>query len=117
MKFLANENFPFPSIIFLRQAGYTILSVSELTPGISDYEVIDKAKAENLIILTFDKDYGEIIFKHSQKNPPAVVFFRFKGETPESAGHLLSDLVEKKSLNIEGKFTVIERESIRQRTY
>jgi predicted nuclease of predicted toxin-antitoxin system len=117
MKFLANENFPFPSIIFLRQAGYTILSVSELTPGISDYEVIDKAKSDNLIILTFDKDYGEIIFKHGQKNPPTVVFFRFKGETPESAGHLLLDLLENKNLNIEDKFTVIERDSIRQRTY
>ena len=117
MKFLANENFPFPSITFLRQAGYSISSVAEQYPGISDHEVIDKAKVDNSIILTFDKDYGEIIFKHGQENPPAVIFFRFKGENPEMAGRLLINLIENKRLQLENKFTVIEKESVRQRTY
>lgn len=83
MKFLANENFPFPNILLLRRAGYNILSISELDPGIADNAVIGKAVAEERIILTFDKDYGEIIFKHGVKKPPAVVFFRFKGENPD----------------------------------
>ena len=117
MRFLANENFPFPSIAFLRHAGHNVSSVSELYPGISDVEVIEKAKAGDLIILTFDKDYGEIIFKHGQKNPPAVIFFRFKGENPEMAGRLLVDLLENKNLNVGNKFTVIEKESIRQRIF
>ncbi len=117
MKFLANENFPFPSISFLRQNGYEVSSVSELYPGIPDYAVIDKAKANDSIILTFDKDYGEIIFKHGSANPPAVIFFRFKGENPEVAGQLLMNLIETKKIGVENKFTVIEKESIRQRAY
>lgn len=117
MLFLANENSPLPSVIFLRLNGYNILSVSELYPGISDGEVIDKAVADNSIILTFDKDYGEILFKHERKNPPAVIFFRYKGENPESAGQLLFDIIENRKLDIENKFTVIEKEGIRQRTY
>ena len=117
MRFLANENFPFPGILFLRKAGYTISSISELFPGISDAKVIDKAKADHPILLTFDKDYGEIIFKHGHVNPPAVIFFRFKGENPEIAGRLLKDLIENKNLKVENKFTVIEKESIRQRSY
>lgn len=117
MIFLANENFPFPSVLILRQAGYHILSVSELFPGISDEEVIDKAKANNSVILTFDKDYGEIIFKHARQNPPAVIFFRFKGENSEAAGQLLIDMLENKEMEFEKKFTVIEKEGIRQRIY
>jgi predicted nuclease of predicted toxin-antitoxin system len=117
MKFLANENFPFPSIAILRQASLHSSTVSELYPGIADNEVITKAKVDNLILLTFDKDYGEIIYKHGIENPPAVVFFRFKGENPESAGHLLPDIVVNKKIELEKKFTVIENESIRQRTY
>ena len=117
MIFLANENFPFPSVTLLRQAGYLILSVAELYPGISDHEVIDKAKADHTVILTFDKDYGEIIFKHGQENPPAVIFFRFKGEKPESAGQLLIDIIANRKLEVENKFTVVEKEAIRQRTY
>lgn len=117
MKFLANENFPFPSIKLLRRAGFNILSVFELYSGISDFEVIEKAKAGELIILTFDKDYGEIIFKHGQEKPPAVVFFRFKGGNPQIAGEVLLRLLENKKLNIENKFTVIEKDNIRQRKY
>ena len=117
MIFLANENFPFPSVLILRQAGCRILSVSELFPGISDEEVIDKARANNSVILTFDKDYGEIIFKHARQNPPAVIFFRFKGENPEAAGQLLIDILEIREMECDKKFTVIEREGIRQRIY
>ncbi|MBS1506590.1 MAG: DUF5615 family PIN-like protein [Bacteroidetes bacterium] len=47
MQFLANENFPFPSIDLLRKAGYSISSVAESFPGISDREVIEKAQANH----------------------------------------------------------------------
>ncbi|MBI1770661.1 MAG: DUF5615 family PIN-like protein [Bacteroidetes bacterium] len=117
MRFLANENFPLPSILLIRQAGHEVLSVSESLSGISDMEVIEKAKADRSIILTFDKDYGEIIFKHGHENPPAVIFFRYKGDSPESAGQLLIDLMKSGKLKLEDKFTVIENESIRQRAY
>jgi predicted nuclease of predicted toxin-antitoxin system len=117
MQFLANENFPLPSILFLRQEGYIVRSVTESYPGISDVQVIGKAESENSIILTFDKDYGEIIFKLGLKNPPAVIFFRFKGEEPVAAGKLLTDLLKSQKLIVEKKFTVIEKGGIRQRSY
>src|SRR6478752_9991324 len=115
MQFLANENFPLPSILFPSQVGYSVRSVTESYPGISDIQVINKAESENSIILTFDKDYGEIIFKLGLKNPPAVIFFRFKGEDPKAAGELLADLLKSQKLIVEKKFTVIEKDDIRQR--
>ena len=56
MEFLANENFPKPSIQLLVNKGYKVLSVSEMLSGISDLEVISFASKRNQIILTFDKD-------------------------------------------------------------
>jgi predicted nuclease of predicted toxin-antitoxin system len=117
MKFLVNENFPLPSISLLRNAGFEVLSVSEMNPGISDHEVIRQAISSNGIILTFDKDYGELIFKHAFQNPPPVVFFRFKGETPEYAGPLLVNLIKEEKISLDKIFTVIEKENIRQRKY
>ena len=76
--FLANENFPKPSITILRDSGLNVQSIQEDSPGISDEEVINIASERNLIILTFDRDYGELIFKHSRNAPPAVVYFREK---------------------------------------
>ena len=58
MKFLANENFPSPSIKILRESGYEVVSIAEDFSRISDEEVLQKAVSENFIILTFYRDYG-----------------------------------------------------------
>ena len=117
MQLLANENFPAPSIRALRDTGIEVKSISENSPGITDKEVIQIAQKEKLIILTFDKDYGELIFRHSINNPPAVVFFRFKGTTPACAGQLLRKLIKEDKIQLENTFTVIEENNIRQRQY
>ena len=115
MKFLANENFPFPSIRFLREKGFAVISVSEISGGISDAEVLQKAASENLVILTFDRDYGELIFKYQKENPPAVVYFRTKGQTPNEAGRILLENIELEKITLENHFTVIEATGVRQR--
>lgn len=117
MEFLANENFPKPSIQLLLNKGYDVYSVSDMLSGISDLEVISFAVKKKQIILTFDKDYGEIIFKSKILNPVSVIFFRFKGSSPEDAGSILLDLIESKKMAFENSFTVIEKNSIRQRKY
>ena len=86
--FLANENFPRPSIMLLRDKGFDVKSIQEEYPGIADDIVMNIASEMELIILTFDSDYGEIIFKHKRNNPPSVIYFRDKGSDPLFAGRL-----------------------------
>ena len=117
MQFLANENFPRPSILFLRESGFKVLSIAEQNPGVSDIEVVETAKTDHLTILTFDKDYGEIIFRHGGSSPPSVIYFRFKGLDPGFAGRILKDLIQVKKIVFENTFTVIEEANIRQRRY
>lgn len=115
--FLANENFPKPSITLLRDNGYTIKSIQEDSAGIADIEVINMAVEMNLIILTFDRDYGELIFRYSKNNPPSVVYFREKGNDPLFAGCLLMDILLNTKISIINAFTVLEEKNIRQRFY
>lgn len=61
MDFLADENFPLVSIRLLRNAGHNVVSVIEATPGGKDRDVLKRAHEENRVVLTFDKDYGELI--------------------------------------------------------
>jgi predicted nuclease of predicted toxin-antitoxin system len=117
MIFLADENFPRPSTIILREKGYNIKSVQEDSPGITDEEVIKIAQEQELIILTFDRDYGELIFKYSKENPPSVVFFREKGNTPDFAAFTLFNLLVETNISLNGAFTVVEDKSVRQRFY
>lgn len=115
--FLANENFPKPSITLLRNKGFNIKSIQEDSPGLSDEEVINVALDLSLIILTFDRDYGELIFKYSFSNPPSVIFFREKGSNPLFAGLLLCDMLENSGISFTQSFTVVEEKNIRQRFY
>ena len=61
MNFLANENFPLLSIHQLRNAHHDVASVIEDTPGAKDHEVLTRAQKEKRIVLTFDRDYGELL--------------------------------------------------------
>lgn len=115
--FLANENFPRPSIKLLRENGFEIKSIQEEFPGISDEMVMDIASNLDLIILTFDRDYGEIIFKHKRNNPPTVIYFREKGSDPLFAGNLLLTLLSNSKIKLNNSFTVIEVNNMRQRFY
>lgn len=114
-KFLANENVPSATIKTLQNAGYEVVSVSEDFPSIKDEAVILFASIENRIIITFDRDYGELIFKHNLKHSSGVVYFRLKFFQPEKPAEILLQLLSEVLLNIEGFFTVISENNVRQR--
>ncbi len=74
---LADENFPIPSVRELRAEGYDVYAVAESDSSITDEQVIEKAITEERIILTFDKDFGELIFKKAIVR--LLVSFSFAG--------------------------------------
>jgi predicted nuclease of predicted toxin-antitoxin system len=115
MQFLANENFPLPSVRLLRQANHDVASITEDSPGIEDSVVLDRAKDEERIILTFDRDYGELIYRLRLRSPKGIIYLRLRPHNSEEPALLLLDLLKNKELKIERRFTVIERDQIRQR--
>lgn len=115
MRFLANENFPLASVRRLRQFGHDVAAVIEETPGARDHEVLTRATHEDRIVLTFDRDYGELIFRLMLPAPAGVTYFRYDPLRPEEPGEHLLQLLTVRDLSLEGKFTVIERGHMRQR--
>lgn len=98
MRLLANENFPLSSISILKAAGYDIVSVGEEFSGILDSEVIDFARKEHRIILTFDRDYGELIFKRGYRPTAGVIYFRWNFFQPADPGKYLIELFNSKNI-------------------
>ena len=73
MKLLANENIPLASVTYLRTSEFDIKAIGVDNASISDREVVNIAILENRTIITHNRDYGELIFKHGLK-PNALVF-------------------------------------------
>lgn len=116
MKFLANENIPRATVTALRDAGYDVLSVAEKMPGAEDRAILTLAAKEGRTILTFDADYGELIYQKRMAVPAGLVFLRFAPKNPAEPGKLLLMLLEQGGTELEGHFTVLERDRIRQRS-
>ncbi len=115
MRFLANENFPLMSVVRLREALYDVAYGSEDAPGAEDSIVLERAVREERIILTFDRDYGELIYRIRMPAPIGVVYFRYFPATPEEPAQDLLRLLSVEGLVLEGYFTVFERTQLRQR--
>jgi predicted nuclease of predicted toxin-antitoxin system len=58
-RFLADENVPRPSIRLLRDAGHNVAAVREDQPGSEDDDVLARARREDRVLLTFDRDHGD----------------------------------------------------------
>ena len=116
MKFLADENFPQKSVLLLREAGYDIKAICTDFPGISDSEVIRISNIEESIILTFDRDFGELIFKKGLKPISGLIYFRMDNFKPEDPNKYLLDLI---SNHFDFKFSlvVISENSLRQKKF
>ena len=91
------------------------MAILEKERGLSDQEVVALANKEKRIIVTFDSDYGTLIYRERLEAPSGVVYLRFTPKFPEEAAEIILSAWQQSALNFEGVFTVITRTRIRQR--
>ncbi len=117
MKLLANENFPAASVAILRNLGYDVTSIDEDDPSISDEAVMKIAIQQDRTNLTFDRDYGELIFKHGYQPPMGVIYLRTDPYNPTFPAEIAHQLISSSGLMLKGMLTVVTDEKVRQRRY
>ncbi|MCL4515475.1 MAG: DUF5615 family PIN-like protein [Firmicutes bacterium] len=104
MRFLANENIPSPSIRVLRDEGHNVISISEESPGISDSVVLARAHADQLVLITFDRDYGQLIYTRRMPPPKGLVYFRFTPYSPDEPAKRLLEVLSKEQVDLVDRF-------------
>ena len=111
MKFLADENIPYPVVKRLRENGFDVTSIYEVKRGLTDEEVARIATAEDRILITFDKDFRMIIFVENI-TIPGLILLRFP---PKSIEYIYSKLRAVLGLDIDfkGKIVSIHEDKIR----
>src|SRR5205809_5572040 len=82
-RFLANENTPREAVLAARGAGFDVTWMVELQPGASDEIVLALAQRDDRVLITFDKDFGELVFRHGKAGSRGVILLRPRLRSPQ----------------------------------
>jgi predicted nuclease of predicted toxin-antitoxin system len=82
-RFLANENVPADAVRAAQSAGIDLLWVRDLNPGASDDVILSCAVAEDRVLVTFDKDFGQMVFDLGRTASPGIVLLRPRPRSPQ----------------------------------
>jgi predicted nuclease of predicted toxin-antitoxin system len=99
---------------YLREQGYDVLAVGELTPRARDNDILNWAVAEERIIVTNDKDFGELVYRSGQRHS-GVLLFRLRDEASANKVSVLASALTLYSEKLSGRFTVLSEERVRIR--
>ena len=114
MNFLFDESVDAPIAHRLRNDGNTVVCVWELAPGISDDEVLAIANRDKAILVTADKDFGELVFRMGQVHH-GVLLIRLSGLSLEMKANIVSQTVREHGLDICKAFAVVAPGVVRLR--
>jgi predicted nuclease of predicted toxin-antitoxin system len=114
MRFLADENFPGDAVTALRAAGHDVLWIRADAPGISDQDVLARSLKDARVLLTFDKDFGELAWRSGLPASCGIVLFRLPTLGPTDAGTVIANVLKSRS-DWPGHFSVVEPGRIRVR--
>jgi predicted nuclease of predicted toxin-antitoxin system len=112
MRILANENFPAEAVEALIRQGHEVAWTRTDAPGSSDLEVLHRAQDENRTLITFDKDFGELAFRHRLAADNGIILFRIRAPGPTHVARMAVATLESRS-DWAGHFSVVEEHRVR----
>jgi predicted nuclease of predicted toxin-antitoxin system len=112
MRLLANENFPLDAVEALRESGHDITWIREAARGSKDEDVLTLAQQEDRILVTFDKDFGELAFRSKLPSTSGVILFRISAPSSQYIADVAVQALASRS-DWAGHFSVVEDHRIR----
>jgi predicted nuclease of predicted toxin-antitoxin system len=101
-----------PSVAkYLQNQGHDVYSVSISSPGWTDYQVLDKAVSENRVIVTNDKDFGDMVFKEKLRHC-GVILMRLEDESPMNKIQILRQFLQNFIEEITGSYFIVLTEKL-----
>ncbi|HEV2853110.1 MAG TPA: DUF5615 family PIN-like protein [Thermoanaerobaculia bacterium] len=114
MKLFADEGVDRQIVERLRRDGHEVAYVAELDPGIGDELVLQWASKIGALLVTGDKDFGELVFRQKRASG-GVVLLRLAGWAPEEKAAWVSESLREHGREMQGAFSVISSTTLRIR--
>jgi len=112
VRFLADESCDFGVVRILWANGHDVLAVSEISPRLSDEDVALWARREDRVLLTEDKDFGQLVFASGQPSG-SVILIRFPAGARTALPPAVLEIVDRLAEQLSGTFTVIQPGRVR----
>jgi len=114
MNFFADESVDHPIVERLRDDGHDVLAVAEMAPSIRDETVLAQANQREDLLLTGDKDFGELVFRQHRVTA-GVVLIRLAGLSAGAKAGIVSTAMREHGTELLHAFTVISPGMVRIR--
>lgn len=114
MNIVADESVDRQVIERLRADGHCVQFVAEFAPGIDDEAVLRESRDSNAVLLTADKDFGELVFRQGLVHT-GIVLIRLAGITPERKAVLVSWAFTQHAGELHRGFSVLSSRALRIR--
>ena len=114
MKIVADESIDKQIVDRLRSDGHDVVFIAELDPGIEDEAVLLRSRESNSVLLTADKDFGELVFRQRLLHS-GIVLIRLAGLKPETKAELVVTAFAQHADDLRLGFAVLSRRALRLR--
>ncbi|KAA9041845.1 hypothetical protein FW778_07460 [Ginsengibacter hankyongi] len=101
---------------WLSQQGYNIIAISKVNPEMTDYDIIQMANKEDAIIITMDKDFGELVFKTHLPHK-GILLLRLDDAVSEEKLSAIQNILPDYLAQIQNHFSVYQNGKLRIRNY
>ncbi|MCL4740694.1 MAG: DUF5615 family PIN-like protein [Phycisphaerales bacterium] len=112
MRLLANENMPSSVVRALRERGHDVLWAKESMAGQPGAVLLSRARQDGRLLITFDKDFGELTFREGRDASCGVILFRIPTPTPQSAADAVASAIDSRA-DWSGYFAVVKPGMVR----
>ncbi|MDZ4845929.1 MAG: DUF5615 family PIN-like protein [Chitinophagales bacterium] len=114
LQFVADKGVDAPIVHVLGGAGYNVLYIAEEAPKTGDDKVLLMANDQQRILITLDKDFGELVYRLHQSHT-GVMQVRLGGFKPKRKAEIVLEAVKKHEEKLIDAFTVIHKGIIKLR--
>ena len=114
MRWLVDECVDAALVELLRELGHDAIYMSDVEPRATDAEVMRRAVNEDRLVLTEDKDFGELVFRQA-KPVPGLILLRIESARRSLKWPRLLAAIERFGEALFGRYTVVEEVRLRSR--
>ena len=115
MRFIVDESTGMAVVGYLRESGHDVLAVGEAMPQANDAQILDTAGKEERILITNDKDFGELVYRTGQSHF-GVLLLRLQDEGSANRVRMIKSVIDTYADQLVGHFVVATEKAVRIRS-